>query len=115
MRDNPSELDPQDEQDWHAERALLLEIHLNVVDIINLRAIRLLEILERDDYVGALRISVLNVMGRGDYRRALDSLQDFVLEEPVLDKMLPELIDNAEPGLALLSEWGQSYRLLALL
>ena len=93
----------------------MLEIHLNVVDIINLRAIRLLEILEREDYVGALRISVLNVMGRGDYRRALDNLRDFVLEEPVLDKMLPELIDNAEPGLALLSEWGQSYRLSALL
>lgn len=115
MGDNPSELELQGEQDWQDERALLLEIHFNVVDIINLRAIRLLEILERQDYVGALRISVLNVMGRGDYRRALDNLRDFVLEEPVLDKMLPELIDNAEPGLALLSEWGQSYRLSALL
>lgn len=107
--------DVPDEQVWQAERALLLEIHRNVVDIINLRAIRLLEILEREDYVGVLRISVLNVMGRGDYSRALDNLQDFVLEEPVLDKILPELIDNAEPGLALLSEWGQSYRLSALL
>lgn len=115
MSDNPSGPEHQGEQDWQAERALLLEIHLNVVDMINLRAIQLLEILEREDYIGALRISVLNVMGRGDYRRALDNLRDFVLEEPVLDKILPELIDNAEPGLALLREWGQSYRLSALL
>lgn len=93
----------------------MLEIHYDVVDILNLRAIRLLEILEREDYIGVLRTSILNVMGRGDYGRAWDNLQDFVLEEPVLDKILPELIDNAEPGLALLSEWGQSYRLSELL
>ena len=115
MRDRPPESEVQDEQDWQAERALLLEIHRNVEDIINLRAIRLLEILEREDYIGVFRISVLNVMGRGDYRRALDNLRDFVLEESALDKILPELIDNAEPGLALLSKWGQKYRLSALL
>ena len=94
---------------------MLLEIHHDVLDIINLRAIRLLEILEREDYIAVLRIRVLNVMRRGDYSRALDNLRDFVLEEPVLDRILPELIDNAEPGLALLSNWGQEYYLSELL
>ena len=115
MRDRPPGSEVQNGQDWQAERALLLEIHYDVVAILNLRAVRLLEILQRQDYIGVLRTSVLNVMGRGDYARALDNLRDFVLEEPVLDKILPELIDNAEPGLALLTEWGQAYRLSALL
>ena len=115
MGDRPPGSESQNEQNWQAERALLLEIHHDVLDIINLRAIRLLEILEREDYIAVLRISVLDVMRRGDYSRALDNLRDFVLEESVLDRILPELIDNAEPGLTLLSNWGQEYRLSALL
>lgn len=115
MEDRPPGSASQNEQEWQAERALLLEIHHDVLDIINLRAIRLLEILEREDYIAVLRISVLNVMRRGDYSRALDNLRDFVLEDPVLDRILPELIDNAEPGLVLLSNWGQEYRLSELL
>ena len=103
------------EQNWQAERSLLLDIHRNVVDIITLRAIRLFEILERDDYIGISRISVLHVMQRGDYRRALGNLRDFILETPVVDKMLPELMDNAEPGLALLSAYAAEYGLSELL
>ena len=103
------------EQDWQAERALLLEIHQDVVAILNRRAIRLLEILERSDYIAVLRSSVLNVMNRGDYGRALENLRDLILETPVLDKMLPELMDNAEPGLTLLSAYAVEYRLSALL
>ena len=99
------------DQDWQAERTLLLDIHRNVADIITLRAIRLFEILERDDYVGVSRISVLHVMQRGDYPRALENLRDFILETPAVDKMLPELMDNAEPGLALLSAYGAEYGL----
>ncbi len=102
-------------QDWQAERALLVEIHQNVVDILNLRAIELFEILDRVDFTAVTRSSVLNVMHRGDYQRALNNLQDFILENPVVDKMLPELIDNAEPGLTLLSEYGGEYRVSALL
>ena len=102
-------------QDWQAERALLLEIHHDVVAILNQRAIRLLEILERSDYIAVLRSSVLNVMQRGDYPRALENLRDFILESPVLDKMLPEIMDNAEPGLTLLSAYSGEYRLSALL
>ena len=103
------------EQVWQAERALLVEIHQNVVDTLNLRAIRLFEILDRTDYIAVLRTSVVNVMQRGDYRRALDNLRDFILESPVLDKMLPELTDNAEPGLTLLSAYAEEYRLTELL
>ena len=103
------------EQDWQAERALLLEIHQDVVAILNRRAIRLLEILERSDYIAVLRSGVLNVMNRGDYGRALENLRDLILETPVLDKMLPELMDNAEPGLTLLSAYAGEYRLSALL
>ena len=57
---------------------------------------------------------VLNVMGRGDYARALENLRDFILENPEWDKMLPELIDNVEPGLTALARWGMEYRLSAL-
>ena len=104
-----------EERGWQAERALLVEIHQNVVDILNRRAIRLLEILERVDYVAVLRSSVVNVMQRGDYRRALDNLRDFILESPVLDKMLPEIMDRAEPGLTLLSAYAEEYRLTEIL
>lgn len=103
------------EHDWQAERVLLVEIHQNVVDILNLRAIGLFEILDRVDFTAVTRSSVLNVMQRGDYQRALNNLQDFILENPVVDKMLPELMDKAEPGLALLSEYGEEYRVSALL
>ena len=103
------------EQDWQAERALLVDIHRNVADIITLRAIQLFEILERDDYIAVSRISILHVMQRGDHHRALENLRDFILETPAVDKMLPELMDNAEPGLALLSAYAEEYRLSELL
>ena len=103
------------EQDWQAERALLVDNHRNVVDIITLRAIQLFEILERDDYIAVSSISVLHVMQRGDHHRALENLRDFILETPAVDKMLPELMDNAEPGLALLSAYAAQYRLSELL
>ena len=89
----------------------MLQIRQNVADILTLRAIRLLEILGRDDYTAVLRIAVLNVMQRGDYGRALENLRDTVLEDPVLDKMLPELMDNAEPGLAALDRWAGEYEI----
>ena len=104
----------QDEA-WQTERALLLEIHRDVTAILNRRAIQLFEILERDDYIAVSRISVLYVMQRGDYRRALENLRDFILETPAVDQILPELMDNAEPGLALLSAYAAEYRLSELL
>ena len=103
------------ERDWQAERALLVEIHKDVAAILRRRAIRLFEILERSDYIAVLNTSVLNVMQRGDYRRALDNLRDFILETPALDRMLPELMDNAEPGLTFLSAHAEEYRLSELL
>ena len=92
-----------------------MEIHKDVVAILDRRAIRLFEILERDDYIAVSRISVLHVMQRGDHPRALENLRDFILETPAVDKMLPELMDNAEPGLTLLSAYAAEYRLTELL
>ncbi len=103
------------ERDWQAERALLVEIHKDVVAILRRRAIRLFEILERSDYIAVLNTIVLNVMQRGDYHRALNNLRDFILETPALDRMLPELMDNAEPGLTFLSAHAEQYRLSEIL
>ena len=113
MTNRPPPSDGQDEhgEDWLQVRADLLQIRQNVADILTLRAIQLLEIVGRDDYIAILRTSVLNVMRRGDYSRALENLRDFVLEDPVLDKILPELMDNAEPGLAALDRWADEYEL----
>lgn len=113
MTNRPPQSDGQDEhgEDWLQVRADLLQIRQNVADILTLRAIQLLEMLGRDDYIAILRSSVLNVMQRGDYSRALENLRDFVLEDPVLDKILPELMDNAEPGLAALDRWAYEYEL----
>lgn len=113
MTNRPALSDGQDEdaEDWLQVRADLLQIRQNVADILALRAIQLLEIVGRDDYIAVLRTSVLNVMLRGDYGRALENLRDFVLENPVLDKLLPELMDNAEPGLAALDRWADEYEL----
>ena len=113
MTNRPLPSDGQDEhgEDWLQVRADLLQIRQNVADILTLRAIQLLQILERDDYIAVLTSSVLNVMWRGDYSRALENLRDFVLEDPVLDKILPELMDNVEPGLAALNRWADEYEL----
>ena len=113
MINRPPPSDGQDEHgdDWFQVRTDLLQIRQNVADILTLRAIRLLEILGRYDYIAILTSSVLNVMQRGDYSRALENLRDFVLEDPVLDKILPELMDNAEPGLAALDRWADEYDL----
>ena len=112
----PSSDDPyESEQAWQESRADLLQIHRNVVRILNLRSIHLFEILGRDDYLALLKSGVLNVMERGAYGRALENLRDFILENPAWDKMLPELIDTVEPGLTALGRWGQEYRISALL
>ena len=98
-------------QDWLTERAEVLIVRENVLDILTKYAIPLVEILGRQDYTAMLRNGVLNIMERGDYKRALDNLCDFALEDPVLDKLLTQLIDNAEPGLAMLAQLAREYRL----
>lgn len=117
MRDRPPAPGDQyeSEQVWQETRTHLLQIHKNVVQILNLRAVQLFEILGRDDYLAIVRSSVLNVMQRGDYGRALENLRDFILENPELDRMLPELIDHVEPGLTALGRWGEEYRVSVLL
>ena len=99
------------EQDWLAVKAILLDIHDEVVDIVRMNSIGLLVILDRYDKAIILRDSVLAPLGIGDYVRALNNVQDFVLGDEVMYKLLPELIDRAEPGLRLLNELADEYEL----
>ena len=99
------------EQDWLAEKAMLLDVHDNVVDILSLYCIRLLEILEQYEQVAALREGVLQPMERRDYASALNNLRDFVLNDPAMFKLFPQLVDRAEPGLDILSKFAEEYDL----
>ena len=99
------------EQDWFAEKAILLDIHDNVVNVIQSYCIELLIILDRYDKAIFLRDSVLAPLDMGDYRRALNNVQDFVLRDEAMYKLLPQLIDQAEPGLSLLNEYADEYEL----
>ena len=99
------------EQDWLAEKAMLLDVHDNVVDIIQLYSIELLIILEQYQKAALLRDSVLAPMERRDYRLALDNLRDFVLNDEVMYKLFPQLVDRAEPGLDILHQLSGEYDL----
>ena len=99
------------EQDWLAEKAMLLDVHDNVVDIIRLYCLELLTILERYDKAAILSDSVLMPMEQGDYHTALDNLRDFVLTDDVMYKMFPQLVDRAEPGLDILDQLADEYEL----
>ena len=99
------------EQDWLAEKAMLLDVHDNVVDILNLYCIRLLEILEQYEMAATLQRNVLQPMERRDYFNALINLRDFVLSDPVMFKLFPQLVDRAEPGLDILNDLADEYEL----
>ena len=99
------------EQDWLAEKAMLLDVHDNVVDIIRLYCIRLLVIMEQYEKAVLLRNSVLEPMERGEYGRALDNLRDFVLNDEAVYKLFPQLVDRAEPGLDILDQLAGEYEL----
>ena len=101
----------ESEQDWLAEKAMLLDIHDYVVDIVRRQCIGLLVTLDRYDKAITLRDSVLEPLGIGDYGRALNGVQDFVLSDEAMYKLLPELVDEAEPGLSLLNEMADEYEL----
>ena len=99
------------EQDWLAEKAMLLDVHDNVVDIVQLYCLELLVILEQYEKAALLRDSVLAPIQRRDYRLALDHLRDFVLNDEVMYKLFPQLIDRAEPGLDILRQLADEYDL----
>ena len=99
------------EQDWLAEKAMLLDVHDNVVDIIQLYCIQLLVIMEQYEKAALLRNSVLEPMERREYRRALDNLRDFVLNDEAVYKLFPQLVDRAEPGLDILDQLADEYEL----
>ncbi len=90
---------------------MLLDVHDNVVDILSLYCLRLLEILEQFEKAAILQEGVLQVMERRDYLKALDNLRDFVLTDPVMFKLFPQLVDRAEPGLHILNELADEYEL----
>ena len=99
------------EQDWFAVKAMLLDVHDNVVNIIRNYCIELLVIMDLYDKAIILRDSVLTPLEIGDYRRALNNAQDFVLGDETMYKLLPQLVDRAEPGLSLLNELADEYEL----
>ena len=99
------------EQDWLAEKAMLLDVHDNVVGILELYCIRLLVILERYEKAAVLRESVIQLMERRDYSDALNNLRDFVLNDPAMFRLFPQLVDRAEPGLDVLHKLAEEYGL----
>lgn len=99
------------EQDWLAEKAMLLDVHDNVVDILSLYCLRVLEILEHFEEAAVLQEGVLQAMERRDYLTALDNLRDFVLNDPAMFKLFPQLVDRAEAGLHILNELAGEYEL----
>ena len=88
-----------------------MDVHDNVVDILELYCIRLLEILEQYEMAATLRRNVLQPMERRDYFDALNNLRDFVLSDPVMFKLFPQLVDRAEPGLDILNDLADEYEL----
>ena len=90
---------------------MLLDIHDNVVLIIEQYAIGLLIILERFDKAEQLRRRVLQPLADSDYAGALDELRDFVLTDETMFKLFPQLVDRAEPGLLILKELAEEYEL----
>ena len=99
------------EQDWLAEKAMLLDVHDNVADILDLYCIRILVILEQYERAAILRQSVLRPMDRRDYANALNNLRDFVLNDSAMFKLFPQLVDRAEPGLNILNNLAEEYEL----
>ncbi len=99
------------EQDWLAEKAMLLDVHDNVVDILSLYCLRLLEMLGHFEKAAVLRQGVLQAMEHGEYADALNNLRDFVLNDPSMFKLFPQLVDGAEPGLHILNELADEYEL----
>ncbi len=71
----------------------------------------LLAILEQFEKAAQLRHSILGPMERRDYRLALDNLRDFVLNDEVMYKLFPQLVDLAEPGLVILEQLADEYEL----
>ena len=88
-----------------------MDVHDNVVDILDLYCIRLLEILEQYEKADILRQSVLQPMERRNYSNALNGLRDFVLNDSAMFKLFPQLVDRAEPGLDILNNLAAEYEL----
>ena len=101
----------EQEIEWHSTRAMLLEVHDNVVDIIQLYAVVLLGLLERFDKAAQLQRDVLKPLLIGDYEQALSALQDFVLTDAIMFKLFPQLVDRAEPGLVVSNDLAEEYEL----
>ena len=99
------------EQDWFAEKAMLFDIHDNVLGIVRRYCLALLILMDRYDKAVILRDSVLAPLEISDYRNALNNVQDFVLSDEAMYELLPQLIDSAEPGLRLLNEFADEYEL----
>lgn len=67
--------------------------------------------LELYDKAAELRSDVLDPTRNGDYGRALDNLRNFVLTDPAMYRLFPQLVDNAEPGLDTLHRFAGEFEI----
>ena len=88
---------------WYDIRAQLLEHHDSVSTIVGSYCIEVLIRLEHFEKAQQLRNEVLQPLQQGDYRHALDCLQDFLLGDAAMFKLFPWLVDMVVPALELLN------------
>ena len=89
---------------WYDLKATILDVHDDVIYLLESYFIPVLIELELYEKADELQKGVLDQVKLGDYRSALDSVQDFVLDDSAMYKLFPWLIDKIEPALVKLDE-----------
>ena len=94
---------------WYDIKAQLLEHHDSVSTIVGSYCIEVLIRLEHFEQAQQLRNDVLQPLLLGDYRQALDNLQDFLLGDAAMFKLFPWLVDMVVPALELLDQLSDEF------
>ena len=96
---------------WYDIRAQLLEHHDSILTIVGSYCIEVLVRLEHYEKARELRNEVLQPVQRGDYGRALNNVQDFLLGDSAMFKLFPWLVDMVVPALELLDELSEEFEI----
>ena len=96
---------------WYDIRAQLLEHHDSILTVVDSYCIEVLVRLERYEKARELRSEVLQPVQRGDYGRALNNLQDFLLGDSAMFKLFPWLVDMVVPALELLDALSEEFEI----
>ena len=94
---------------WYDIKAQLLEHHDSVSTIVGSYCIEVLLRLELFEKAQLLRNEVLQPLLQGDYRHALDNLQEFLLGDSAMFKLFPWLVDMVVPALELLDALSEEF------